>query len=262
MGITLAISGKGGGGKTTVAALIVGELAAAKAGSILAVDADPNFNLGALLGQDVGETVADVREHFMETKLDAPAEMSRERMVEYGIQRAVRECGSFDLLTMGRPEGPGCYCYVNHILRKYLDRLAGDYSHVVIDNEAGMEHLSRRTTSRVDLLLIVAQPLPASISAAERIMEISRSLPAVAKRHAIVLNQVRGELPRSVEDRLKSLGVPVAARIPYDRVLEEMMMRGESLPGKGSLLAKDRLGDLMREVRAGGSQPPAGEKRG
>ncbi len=252
MGFTVAVSGKGGTGKSTVAAFMVNELVAAKDGSVLAVDADPNFNLGFLLGQEVEETAADVREHFMASKLDPPSGMSKERAVEYGIQKSVQECDGFDLLTMGRPEGPGCYCAINNILRRYLDVLTADYSYVVIDNEAGMEHLSRRTTTRVDLLLVVTQPLPASIAAVERIVGISKSLPVIIKKLEIVLNQVRNTLPDVVEDRLKALDVPVAARMQYDAQFGDAMLRGEPLLGKNWQFMKEELAGVMEEIRAGG----------
>jgi CO dehydrogenase maturation factor len=252
MGYVVAVSGKGGTGKSTVAALIVSELVAAGAGSVLAVDADPNFNLGLLLGQEVSETVADVREGFMEKKLDPPSEMSKERMVEYGIQKAVQECEGFDLLTMGRPEGPGCYCYINHILRKYLDVLSADYSYVVIDNEAGMEHLSRRTTTRVDLLLVVTQALPASIAAVERIIEITRSLPVVIRKREVVLNMLRQELPAAAEEKLRRLGVPVSVRMSYNPLLEEAMLRGEPLLGRSAGFVTDGLSSVIEKIRSGG----------
>ena len=249
MGFTVAVSGKGGTGKSTIAALIISELVAAKEGSVLAVDADPNFNLGLLLGQTVEETAADVREHFMSSKLDPPSGMSKDRMVEYGIQRAVQECEGFDLLTMGRPEGPGCYCAINNILRRYLDVLASDYSYTVIDNEAGMEHLARRTTNRVDLLLVVTHPMPAGI---ERIIGISRSLPIIIKKREIVLNQVRGDIPESLEERLDALDVPTAGRMRYNPALEEVMQRGESLLGSSSQFVKNGLYTVIEEIRTGG----------
>ncbi len=252
MGYVTAISGKGGTGKSTVAALVVSELVASGSGSVLAVDADPNFNLGLLLGQEVTETVADVRESFMEKKLDPPSGMSKERMVEYGIQKAVQECEGFDLLTMGRPEGPGCYCYINNILRKYLDVLSEDYSYVVIDNEAGMEHLSRRTTTRVDLLLVVTQALPASIAAAERIVKMTKSLPVIIKKREIVLNQVRQELPKIIEERLAGLDAQVSARMGYSPALEETMLRGEPLLGRSAEFVKDGLSAVIEEIRSGG----------
>jgi CO dehydrogenase maturation factor len=252
MGYVIAVSGKGGTGKSTVSALIVSELVASGSGSVLAVDADPNFNLGLLLGQEIGDTVADIRESFMEKKLDPPSGMSKERMVEYGIQTAVQECEGFDLLTMGRPEGPGCYCYVNNILRKYLDVLSADYSYVVIDNEAGMEHLSRRTTTRVDLLLIVTQALPASIAAAERIVKMTKDLPVIIKKREVVLNQLRQELPTIIEKRLADIDAPVCARMNYNPALEKAMLSGEPLLGKSAEFVKDGLSAVIDEIRSGG----------
>lgn len=252
MGYVVAVSGKGGTGKSTVAALVVSELVSSGSGSVLAVDADPNFNLGLLLGQEVTETVADIREGFMEKKLDPPTGMSKERMIEYGIQKAVQECEGFDLLTMGRPEGPGCYCYINNILRKYLDVLSADYSYVVIDNEAGMEHLSRRTTTKVDLLLVVTQALPASIAATERIIKMTKDLPVIIKKREVVLNQLRQELPSAIEERLAGLDAPVSARVDYNPALEKAMLSGEPLLGKSVEFVKDGLSAIIDEIRSGG----------
>ncbi|HID11122.1 MAG TPA: carbon monoxide dehydrogenase, partial [Candidatus Latescibacteria bacterium] len=139
----VAVSGKGGTGKTTIAALLVRKLMRMD-GPVLAVDADPNSNLGEQLGMEVGETIGDIREEVLEEEL--PPGMTKDRYLELRIQETLTEGEGVDLLTMGRPEGPGCYCYVNHLLRGFLDRLSKNYRHIVVDNEAGMEHLSRRTT--------------------------------------------------------------------------------------------------------------------
>jgi len=252
MAYTIAVSGKGGTGKSTVAALIVSELVGSKSGSVLAVDADPNYNLGILLGQEVHETVADVREKILEDKLAPPTGMSKHRMLEYGIQKAVQECEGFDMLTMGRPEGPGCYCYVNNILRKYLDVLSNDYKYVVIDNEAGMEHLSRRTTTKIDLLLMVTQALPAGIAAVERIIKMIKDLPVMIKKREIVLNQLKIELPEVIEEKLRNIGVPIAARIKYMPALEEAMLSGESFLGKSGDFIRDGLDGVIEKIYAGG----------
>jgi len=159
MTTTIAISGKGGSGKTTLAAMIIRALLEhSDNGAVLAVDADPNSCLGLMLGVKPVCTVADIREDAR-AKPPSNAGMDRVRSVEYGIQQAITEAQGFDLLTMGRPEGPSCYCAVNNMLRKFLDELSSQYRFVVIDNEAGMEHLSRRTTNNVDLLCIVSEPL-------------------------------------------------------------------------------------------------------
>jgi CO dehydrogenase maturation factor len=169
MSTTIAVSGKGGSGKTTVAAMAVRLLVERSRRSVLAVDADPNSCLGLALGLEPEVTVADLRDATLERKLEG-AETNRERAFEYALQRAVVEGQGFDLLTMGLPEGPKCYCAVNNLLRKYLDAAGKDYRYLVVDNEAGMEHLSRRTTDAVDDLVVVAEPTAYGAVTAERIM--------------------------------------------------------------------------------------------
>jgi len=150
MATTIAISGKGGSGKTTLAAMIIRFLLAqTDRKTVLVVDADPNACLGLTLGVQPTGTIANIRE-----MKPSSAGMDRLRSFEYNMQQAITEADGFDLLTMGRPEGPGCYCAANNILRTFMDKLSSTYGYVVVDNEAGMEHLSRRTTNNVDLLCI------------------------------------------------------------------------------------------------------------
>ncbi|MHC4659851.1 MAG: AAA family ATPase, partial [Planctomycetota bacterium] len=159
MTTTIAISGKGGSGKTTLAAMIIRALTGRSAKAVLAVDADPNSCLGLTMGTEANSTIAEIRE---KTRQKQPSDggMDRVRSLEYGLQQAITEANGFDLLTMGRPEGPDCYCAVNNLLRSFLDKLSSAYSFVIIDNEAGMEHLSRRTTNNVDILCIAAEATP------------------------------------------------------------------------------------------------------
>ncbi|MDI6827677.1 MAG: AAA family ATPase, partial [Armatimonadota bacterium] len=156
----IAVSGKGGAGKTTLAALIVRYLIRKNERPILAVDADPNANFSDKLGIRTDITIGDLREDALKHKYNGPAGIPKQSLIEYGVQNAVAEGSDFDLIVMGRGEGPGCYCSVNNMLRTFLQRLSSKYKHVVIDNEAGMEHLSRRTNDKVDLMLIVSDPTP------------------------------------------------------------------------------------------------------
>jgi CO dehydrogenase maturation factor len=153
---TIAISGKGGTGKSTIAALIIRWLKDQELGPILAVDADPNVNLNDLLGIRIEETVGAIREEMKKSAHNLPGGMTKQEFLEYKIHASLRETRDFDLIAMGRPEGPGCYCYANNLLRDILKTLSNNYKRVVIDNEAGMEHLSRRTTQRIDNLLLVS----------------------------------------------------------------------------------------------------------
>jgi CO dehydrogenase maturation factor len=190
MTTTIAVSGKGGSGKTTIAAMMVRYLVEhEKNGAVLAVDADPNSCLGLTLGIEPEGIIADIREEAISKSPNNPG-VDRLRKVEYGIQQAITEANGFDLLTMGRPEGPSCYCAVNNMLRKFLDKLSSQYKYVVIDNEAGMEHLSRRTTNNVDFLFVVAEQTPVGELTAGRILELTQKLPIIVKQKRIVWNKM------------------------------------------------------------------------
>jgi CO dehydrogenase maturation factor len=191
MGLSIAVAGKGGTGKTTFSALLVRTLREAGVRPVLAVDADPNSNLAEALGIERGRTLADIREQGASPEGSPAGGLGRARAVEDEIQRAVVESEGFDLVTMGRPEGPRCYCYVNNLLRKTLDGLARNYRAVVLDNEAGMEHLSRRTTNDVDALIAVLDPTRPSLRAARRILALSRELPIRVGRRWALVNRVR-----------------------------------------------------------------------
>jgi CO dehydrogenase maturation factor len=227
MAFTIAVSGKGGTGKTSLAALIVRHLVKHVRRAVLAVDADPNSTLAQALGVEVTCTVADIREDAVAKRLDVPEGASRERHIEYCIQQSILECHGFDLLTMGRPEGPGCYCYVNHLLRGCLDVASGDYPFVVIDNEAGMEHLSRRTTTNVDVLFIVAEPTVVSAESALRVADAARKLPIRILRPRMVINKVPdGGLHPNVIAKFQSAGLNVDYQLPYDPALVDVWATG------------------------------------
>ena len=221
MSTTIAISGKGGSGKTTLAAMIVRLLLDHQnKGSILAVDADPNSCLGLNLGVQPDVTIADLREEARNKSANNTG-MDRLRTFEYGIQQAITEASGFDLLTMGRPEGPSCYCSVNNMLRKFLDQLSSQYRYVVIDNEAGMEHLSRRTTNNVDLLCIVAEPTPIGVLTLQRIFALAKQLPIAVKQIAVIWN--RAENSKEIN------GIDILGFIPYDEDLFESSMQGKTV---------------------------------
>lgn len=221
MAMTIAVSGKGGSGKTTLAAMITRFLLEQPdRKSIVVVDADPNACLGLTLGVKPEVTVADIREEAR-AKPPSNAGMDRVRSVEYGIQQAIVEAKGFDLLTMGRPEGPSCYCAVNNMLRKFLDQLSSQYDFVIIDNEAGMEHLSRQTTNNVDLLCIVAEPNTIGTLTAQRIFDLSKKLPIIVKKTGIVWN--RAENDKKIE------GIDNFGLIPYDKAVFDASMRDKTV---------------------------------
>jgi CO dehydrogenase maturation factor len=226
MSTTIAISGKGGSGKTTVSAMVIRYLIQKVRRSVLAVDADPNACLGLALGVQSEVTVAEIRDAALERKLEGGGPgANRERAVEYAIHRAVTEAKGFDLLAMGLPEGPKCYCAVNHLLRKYLDEAAQDYRFIVTDNEAGMEHLSRRTTDAVDFLLVVSEPTPVGLLTARRILGLSERLPIAVRSRSVLWNKVSAA--PGVPDGAKDL--PTVGSVPYDKDVLATAERGATV---------------------------------
>jgi CO dehydrogenase maturation factor len=221
MATTIAVSGKGGSGKTTLAAMITRfVLEQADRKSIIVVDADPNACLGLTLGIEPEITVADIREEIR-AKGASNTGIDKVRSMEYGIQQAITEAKGFDLLTMGRPEGPSCYCAVNNMLRKFMDQLDSQYDFVIIDNEAGMEHLSRRTTNNVDLLCIVAEPNTIGTLTAQRIFDLSKKLPIIVKQTGIIWN--RAESDKQIE------GIDNFGHIPYDKSVFDASMHNKTV---------------------------------
>jgi CO dehydrogenase maturation factor len=177
MGINIAVAGKGGTGKTTISSLIIRALLDKKSGSVLALDADPNSNLNELLGIKVSRTIGGIVEDFKKEGASlSSSTMYKDQMVEMNIHQSIIEGKGFDLVVMGRGEGPGCYCAANNLFKKYIDMLQDNYDYVVMDNEAGMEHLSRKTTHNIDYLLIISDPSPRSILTAARLRDLSREL--------------------------------------------------------------------------------------
>jgi CO dehydrogenase maturation factor len=213
---TIALAGKGGTGKTTIAALLTRYLVEERNGSILAIDADPASNLNLVLGMEMEQTVGDIREGMIDLVQSSgalagsmPGGMSKHEYLDYQIQMALEEGERVDLLAMGRPEGPGCYCAANQMLRVIMDRIEKQYDYVVIDNEAGMEHLSRRTTRDVDVLLLVTDPTQRGLIAAQRMREMVPELDIGVGRVCLVVNRLRDPSPT---DRLPSAPSPHRGR--------------------------------------------------
>jgi len=232
MATSIAVSGKGGSGKTTVASMIIRCLLergaphgkALRSGAILAVDADPNSCLALTLGIEPARTIAEIREEAR----GRPATNTggdRLRTFEYGIQQAIREAKGYDLLTMGRPEGPDCYCAANNMLRQFMDKLNSQYKYVIIDNEAGMEHLSRRTTNNVDLLLVVADATPIGIITAKRILGLANELPITVKDIGIVWNRTDA----APEQDSQANGMQTFGCVPADQSVLQTSMKGKSI---------------------------------
>ncbi len=216
MTLSIALAGKGGSGKTSMASLIIRYLKEKGSGSILAIDADPNANLGESLGLEVKQTVGMILNEFHRDKIEIPPGLTKEAYLEYRLNGVIVEDDRFDLVTMGRGEGAGCYCYPNLVLRKFVDRLAENYAYVVMDNEAGLEHLSRRTTQNVDELLIIANPTVKGVRTVARVKDIVAQLKLSVKRQSVILNPAPTRLSPIVEQELLRLAIEPAALIPLD----------------------------------------------
>ena len=232
MTYTIAVAGKGGTGKTTISALVIDYLTRSKKGAVLAIDADPSTNLNLALGVQLDDTVGDVREETATAVGGSGAlgGMSKWDYLDYRINEALVEETAFDLLAMGRPEGPGCYCAANNILRTSVDRLSDAYDYVVIDNEAGLEHLSRRTTQDVDLLLLVSDPSLRGIIAAGRVAELVDELKTSVGAVYLIVNRVNGDtLPEPLLKAIEEHKLNLAGIIPADPAVNELDALGEPL---------------------------------
>lgn len=230
---SIAVAGKGGTGKSTIAAFIVLALKKREECPILAVDADPDANLGTHLGIQVEQTVGDLREDVLKNIHDFPAGMSKAQYMEAGLHEIIEEAEGFDLLSMGRGEGSGCYCYLNSLIRKFSEDLLPSYKWLVMDNEAGLEHLSRRTSANVDLLITVVNDNPVSLNTAKSIDIITKDIKNDVRKKIIVTNMVRDERKDMLKSRILEDGLDLFCDIPYDPAIPDVLFNGKSLADIG-----------------------------
>lgn len=241
MPTTIALAGKGGVGKTTTAGMVIKYLAQSQPSAILAIDADPSSNLNMVLGLDLEWTVGDIREGMLEQVKQSltaggaamgtlPGGVNKREYLNYEIRSSLAEGAQFDLIAMGRSEGPGCYCAVNHNLREVVDELSKSYRYVVIDNEAGMEHLSRRTTRDVQALLVVTDPTQRGIVAAERIAGFRKDMDINIEHVYLIVNRMRTDtIPAPLQQRIDAMDIELLGTIPADDELAEFEFSGRPL---------------------------------
>jgi len=228
----VAIAGKGGTGKTTVAALLIHYLLRAGKVPVLAVDADADSNLPDALGIAAGKTIGTIgnaREEFFKQKGEVPAGMPKEAWLELQLNQVLVETKAIDLLVMGRPEGAGCYCYINNVLRKYLDMLGKNYPFVIVDNEAGLEHLSRRTTQNVDYLMIVSDYSINGLRAADRIGQLAAELKLNVGNLSLIINNAPETVSEHFMQELEKTGLQLCGMIPHDETVMQHDVDGKSL---------------------------------
>jgi CO dehydrogenase maturation factor len=224
MAFSIALAGKGGTGKTTLAGLLIKYLIKHGKVPVLAVDADSNSNLNEVLGVTIDGTLGSAREDMK--KGNVPGGMTKDVFMSMKLEQAVVESECCDLVAMGRPEGAGCYCAANSLLTGFLEKLVGNYPYIVIDNEAGMEHISRLTTKNVNVLLLVSDPSRRGLQAALRIDGLARELNIGVGRSCLVINQAKESPSAAVLEMIADAGVELAGTVPADGTVYDFDSRG------------------------------------
>ena len=224
MPYTIALAGKGGTGKTTMAGLLIKYLVKKNRTPILAVDADCNSNLNEVLGLEIKDTLGNAREEMK--KGVVPGGMTKDIFMEMKLEEAMVEAPGYDLIVMGQPEGAGCYCAANTLLAGFMDRLADNYPFIVMDNEAGMEHISRLTTKNVDILLLITDPSRRGLQAAIRIDDLARRLNIGVAKSYVVINQAKEAPSEKALEMIHEGGLELAGTVPEDRTIYDFDFNG------------------------------------
>lgn len=224
MPYSIALAGKGGTGKTTLAGMLIKFLVMKEKTPILAVDADSNANLNEVLGLEVMGTLGNAREEMK--KGEVPVGMTKDVFMSMKFEQAIVEAKRYDLIVMGRSEGAGCYCAANSLLTGFLEKLTDNYSYIVMDNEAGMEHISRLTTSNVDVLLIASDTSRRGLLAAVRINSLAKELNIGVGKSCLVINQTKEPPSELALNMIKDEGLELAGTIPEDNTIYEYDLTG------------------------------------
>lgn len=253
MGYNIAVAGKGGTGKTSLTGLLVNNLTNAKKGPVLVVDADANANINEVLGIEVETTIGSIREEVNQREKQGnsfPGGMTKAQFLQYRLNTSLSEGDGYDLIVMGRSEGEGCYCYVNGILREQTDKLSDSYDYLVIDNEAGMEHLSRKTTKHIDKLLLVSDCSRRSVQAVARIRDLARELKLSVGDIYLIVNKVpNGILNEGISEEIEKHNLNLIGVVPMDEMIYEYDSSGiplVKLPEDSK--AKVAINDIMTKL--------------
>lgn len=258
MSYLIAVSGKGGVGKTTIAGLLVTRLIDRGCSPVLAVDADPNMCLDEVLGVEVTATIGAVREEAREIAAKGlAAGVSKQELLEYKIAESLVEAKDFDLIAMGRSEGAGCYCYANNVLKNAIGEMSGSYPYLVLDNEAGLENLSRRIVQKVNLMIMIADPSNRGLKTVVRLHEMTGEMNIKYDKLAIVVNRLRrGTLPAQAEEVKKITGADFVIGLPDCDELAQLAEEGRGIAG----ISPDNkiisiIDDLLEQAGLPGNQP-------
>jgi CO dehydrogenase maturation factor len=233
LGKIIAITGKGGTGKTAVTALLIRNLVkdSAKKYNILAIDADPDANLADALGVKVDKTIGDMREFMQQARYTTPPDTDKQALFESKLFEILMEEEGYDLLVMGKPEGSGCYCFVNNLLRGIMDKTVTNYDLVIIDTPAGLEHFSRKTVPDLDVLIVVTDESRRGLTTGERIRDLAKEIELKYKELYVIVNKVTLDRKNVVLGIAKSLGLEVIGTVPYDEKLAKFDLVGDPLMG-------------------------------
>ncbi|MGD0950852.1 MAG: AAA family ATPase [Methanotrichaceae archaeon] len=233
MGKVIAVTGKGGTGKTAVTAMLIRHLLkdSARKYRILAIDADPDANLADAMGVTVGKTIGDMREFMQQSRYTTSPDTDKQALFESKLFEILAEEEGYDLLVMGKPEGSGCYCFVNNLLRGIMDKTVSDYDLTIIDTPAGLEHLSRKTIPDLDILVVVTDESRRGLTTAERIRDLAGEIELRYKELYVVVNKVTTERKKQVLENARGVGLKVIGTIPYDELLAKFDLVGDPLIG-------------------------------
>lgn len=229
MAFTVAIAGKGGTGKTTLASLLIRQITKAGKGPVLAVDADANANLHEAIGIEVKDTISELLNRINHNLEPLPAGMTKDRYVAYRVHESLAEGDDADLMVMGGPEGSGCYCFANNLVRGFMQDLSNNYPYVVMDNEAGLEHLSRRTTQNVDVLLVVSDSSARGIRSAGRVKELVESIKLDIKKMYLVVSKVDAGTIEALQEEIDRTGLELVGTVPLDNQVRDYDLHSKPL---------------------------------
>lgn len=233
MGYKIAVAGKGGTGKTTLTGLLIDYLIKKGSGPILAVDADANANLNEVLGTDIEETIGQIKEDVNKKSLagdNFPGGMMKADYLKYKLNASVTEGDGYDLIVMGRSQGPGCYCYVNGILKAQVDSLSGNYDYIVVDNEAGMEHLSRKLIDPIDTLFLISDCSRRGIQAVGRIKQLVAELKLTVGQIFLIVNRApEGKLNSGIKEEIEKQELDLVGVVPMDQMVYQFDSDGKAL---------------------------------